>query len=230
MQGKIVVIEGLDGSGKTTQLNLLKKSIKEMGLKYRHIHFPRLNEGYYGELVAQFLRGEFGSLDMVHPKLVALLFANDRKEHIDIINKWLEQGYIIIADRYVSSNIAFQCAKCSNEKERKELKQWIYNFEYGYNMLPQPDISFFLDVPFSAIVESLSNERVGKDRDYLDGKNDIHEDSVELQKAVYNEYKEMTLLQNDFYSIDCSDDKGERLTPNVISEKMISILTRENII
>ena len=99
MKGKFWVIEGLDGCGKTTQMECLKQALEKRNIPYKYIHFPMLNKGVYGELVAEFLRGEYGTVEGVHPKLVALLFANDRMEHISTIIDWLEEGYYVIADR-----------------------------------------------------------------------------------------------------------------------------------
>ncbi len=85
-----LVIEGLDGSGKSTQLGLLKKYLEENSISYKYLHFPRLEEGIYGKLVARFLRGEMGDNNQVDPYLVALIFAGDRWEAKDMIEKWLE--------------------------------------------------------------------------------------------------------------------------------------------
>lgn len=123
MQGKIITIEGLDGAGKSTQIKLLTDRLTKMGIAYKFIHFPLMEKGVYGELVAEFLRGEFGALKNVHPKLVALLFAENRKEHIHKIKQWLAEGYLVILDRYVKSNIAFQCAKIEEEFEKEQLKK-----------------------------------------------------------------------------------------------------------
>ncbi|MDR1527447.1 MAG: thymidylate kinase [Dysgonamonadaceae bacterium] len=216
MKGKLLVIEGLDGSGKSTQIELLKKKLDASGIQCRYIHFPMLNRGRYGELVAEFLRGEYGALHEVHPKLVALLFANDRKEHVETINHWLSRDYVVLADRYVNSNIAFQCAKIDDEAGKEKLKQWILDFEFGYNQLPLPSQSFFLDVPFDHVARSLSDTRKGDDRSYLNGKVDIHEASLLLQKQVYNEYQKMIREQPDFTAIPCFDEKGKLLRPEVI--------------
>jgi dTMP kinase len=221
MKGKLIVIEGLDGSGKSTQIELLRQKLDREGVECRYIHFPMLNQGRYGELIAEFLRGEYGSLQEVHPQLVALLFANDRKEHVETINDWLNCGYVVLVDRYVNSNIAFQCAKLKTEAEKEKLKHWILDFEFNYNQLPLPCKSFFLDVSFDHVIQSLSNKRTGNDRDYLNGKTDIHEASLALQRNVYDEYQKMVREQPDFMAIACCDEQGKMLRPEVISEKIV---------
>ena len=215
-----IVIEGLDGSGKSTQLKLIREYLAKRNIRFKDIHFPKLNKGYYGKLVAEFLRGEFGSLDNVDPKIVALLFAGDRKEHIHEVNQWLEDGFVVIADRYVNSNIAFQCAKCLDQERKNALKEWILDFEYGYHKLPKPSVSIFLDVPFESIKKSLTSEREGEDRDYLNGKRDIHEDSLPFQEKVRQEYLAMVKEQDDFHLIECFDEEGNFLPPLSIHEKI----------
>lgn len=221
MNGKLIVIEGPDGSGKSTQIEYLKKKIETAGLPCRHIHFPMLNQGRYGTMIAEFLRGEYGPLHAVHPKLVALLFAGDRKEHLETLRHWLREGRLVLADRYVYSNIAFQCAKLENEAEKENLKRWILDLEFEYNHLPTPYRSFYLDVPFTHIVQSLSNARQGGDRDYLNGKTDIHEASLALQKKVYDEYRKMIGPRSDLIAIPCRNDAdGGLLSPEQISERI----------
>lgn len=221
MKGKIITIEGLDGAGKSTQIDLLVNRLTSLNIKHKFIHFPMLNKGVYGELVAEFLRGEFGSIETVHPKLVALLFAEDRKEHKGKLLQWIEEGYLIIMDRYVNSNIAFQCAKIEDLKEKNELKKWILDFEFGVNELPLPSLSLFLHVPFDNIKKSLTHPRVGEDRNYLDGKVDIHEDSLALQRKVYDEYLDLLNEQPDFYEIKCFSNDTDWLPPEAIHESIM---------
>ena len=212
MKGKFWVIEGLDGCGKTTQMECLKQALEMKNIPYKHIHFPMLNKGVYGELIAEFLRGEFGTVEGVHPKLVALLFANDRMEHIQ------EEGYYVIADRYVYSNIAYQCAKLTDEGEKERLKDWILDFEFNRNALPMPDKTLFLSVPLEFIKKNLSETRTGDDRDYLNGKEDIHEQSISLQENVYKEYIKLLDSREDFGKIDCFDKEGNFLPKEQIHE------------
>ena len=221
MEGKIITIEGLDGAGKTTQIELLTNKLNLLNIKHKFIHFPMLNKGLYGKLIAEYLRGEFGSVENVHPKLVALLFAEDRNEHKNQLREWLNEGYLIIMDRYVHSNIAFQCAKTYNIKEKIDLKNWILDFEFRHNELPQPNISFFLNVPFKFIEQSLKNSRVGIDRDYLNGKTDIHEDSLDLQKKVYDEYLNLIEEQSNFFEIKCFSNESKWLSAEEIHQTII---------
>ena len=216
MTGKIITIEGLDGAGKSTQIELLTNRLTKNGIKHKFIHFPMLNEGVYGNLIAAYLRGEFGSLENVHPKLVALLFAEDRNEHKGKLNQWIEEDYLIILDRYVHSNIAFQCAKIKDQTAKSELKDWILDFEFNHNDLPQPHLSFFLDVPFHYIEQSLKKSRTGVDRDYLNGKTDIHEASLDLQRNVLQEYRSLIAEEPSFYNVNCFSSNEKWLPPNEI--------------
>jgi len=220
MKGKIVTIEGLDGCGKSTQISLLQEFFAEKNLKFKFIHYPKLNDGVYGELIAEYLRGEFGSVENVDPKIVGLLFALDRLDNKTMLENWLEEGYYVIMDRYVKSNIAFQCAKVRSLSEKEKLKAWINKFEFEHNKLPYPTLSFFLNVPFEIVEHSLMKNRLGQDREYLEGKRDIHEDSLVLQKHVLVEYKKMVDEDLNFINIDCADSDNTWLTPELIHSKI----------
>ena len=220
MQGKIFTIEGLDGVGKSTQIRLLVQKLEALGIAYQYIHFPMLDKGSYGKLIAEYLRGEFGNIKSVHPKLVALLFAEDRNEHKKQMLSWLDQGYYLILDRYVYSNIAYQCAKTEGTEEKRKLKEWILDFEFNHNQLPKPELNFFLNVPFENIERNLSKNRKGDDRDYLKGKQDVHEASIHFQKSVFQEYKALIAEQDDLLEIDCCSTQGEWLHSSIIHDKI----------
>jgi len=221
---RFVVIEGLDGSGKSTQLELLKAHLQRCSIPYKYIHFPRLEEGYYGRLIARFLRGEMGSNDRVDPYLVALLFAGDRADAASSINNWIKEGYMVLADRYVYSNIAFQCAKLEDPEARDTLLQWILDFEYVYQQLPRPDINLFLNAPIEFIREQLLAERGGDDRAYLKGEKDIHEDNLEFQERVRQVYLLLRNKVDDLVLVECMDQEGSMLSPGTISEKVITLI------
>ncbi len=215
---RFVVIEGLDGSGKSTQLKLLREHLDRKGIKYRYLHFPRLEEGVYGKLIARFLRGEMGSNEQVDPYLVALIFAGDRTEAASQIRNWMEEGALVIVDRYVYSNIAFQCAKLKEREERLKLRDWILEFEYDHNDLPRPDLNLLLHVPFAFTRQQLKNSRNGDDRAYLKGERDIHEENMDFQEKVRQEYLSLQQYVNDLVLVDCTDGQGGMRSPHAISE------------
>lgn len=219
-----IVIEGLDGSGKSTQVKLLTEHLSSSVEKFKYLHFPRLEHGIYGDLVARFLRGELGKLEEVHPYLVSLIYAGDRKDASEEIKKWISDGYFVLVDRYVCSNIAYQGAKLDSDDEKKELADWIHKLEYEYNEIPEPDINIFLDVPFDFTTKRLQENRDGDDRAYLKGKVDIHEANLDFQRKV----KEMYLWQASNYSgfeiINCKGNNNEMLTPTEIFDKILKTL------
>ena len=140
-----IVLEGLDGAGKSTQIRMLRRFFADRGVESEYVHFPRFDSPVYGELIARFLRGEFGGVVEVDPYLVALLFAGDRADAASRIREWLAQGKAVILDRYVYSNVGFQCAKLPAGEERNRLADWILYLEFCHNGLPRPDVSLFLD-------------------------------------------------------------------------------------
>lgn len=217
------VIEGLDGSGKSTQIKLLKSYLEDKQIPYRYLHFPRTDAPVYGGLIARFLRGELGKISEVNPYLVALLYAGDRMDAARQIKQWMNEGFFVLVDRFVISNIAFQCAKLKEAEERENLKKWILDLEYNYNQLPVPGLNLFLDVPFNFTRSQLSSRRDGSDRDYLNGASDIHESDIEFQQEVRDVYLSLAAEEN--YSIlRCYDDEGKILLPEQIFEKIIKIL------
>ena len=216
-----IVIEGLDGSGKSTQLKLLREYLQKKSIPFKYLHFPRLEEGTYGKLIARFLRGEMGANDQVDPYLVALIFAGDRTEAASQIRGWMDQGYQVILDRYVYSNIAFQCAKLNNAGEKEQLRDWILRFEYEHNQLPKPDVNLYLNVPFEFTKKQLNKERDGEDRAYLKGERDIHEENLDFQEKVRQVYLNLHSYVRDLELIDCIDSKGQMRSPEAISEQIV---------
>lgn len=214
-----IVIEGLDGAGKSTQVQRIQHYLTNKGLQWEYIHFPRFTTPYYGEMIARFLRGELGSIESVDPYIVAMLYAGDRLDAADQIRKWLQQGRVVIIDRYVLSNIAYQCAKLDSDK-KLTLKQWILGLEYDHNRIPKPDLTLFLDVPFQFTMRSLTQARQGDDRNYLNGKQDIHEASFELQYAVRQMY--ISHCDPSYKIINCGTTQGEMATADQISELIIN--------
>jgi len=218
---RFLVIEGLDGSGKSTQLKLLREHLEHSSVPYKYLHFPRLEQGVYGNLIARFLRGEMGANDQVDPYLVALIFAGDRTDASSQIRQWMDEGNLVIVDRYVYSNIAFQCAKLTKQNERERLRDWILDFEFGYNKLPKPDLNLYLNVPFEFTRKQLNVARNGEDRAYLKGERDIHEENLDFQEQVRQVYLSLQEHVDDLKIIDCMNADGGMLSPGNISNLLI---------
>lgn len=215
-----IVLEGLDGAGKSTQVRLLRQWLAQRGVESEYVHFPRFDAPVYGELIARFLRGEFGGVETVNPYLVALIYAGDRADAAPQLRQWLDAGKAVVLDRYVYSNVGYQCAKLPAGEERDRLAHWIVDLEFGYNALPRPDVSLFLDVPFAFTERKLAEAREGDDRDYLHGARDIHEDSLTLQQQVREVY--LAAAQNDpsLRVVDCGTPERTMASPETIFERI----------
>ena len=220
----LIVIEGLDGAGKSTQVKKLKEYIVEKGYDLEYLHFPRYEAPVYGDLIGEFLRGGFGDLNQVHPKLVALLYALDRQDAAASLRKALKAGKTVLLDRYEYSNIAYQCAKLPDAEQAEALRKWIIDTEFGQFGEPRPDINIFLDVPLCFVKESLSREREGADRDYLQQNKDIHEADIEFQKRVRDFYRLQASEDPTLLVVDCSDEFGEMLSPDDIFAKIKALV------
>ena len=220
-----IVLEGLDGAGKSTQIKLLRQLFASRGIDSEYVHFPRFDSPVFGGLIARFLRGELGSIESVDPYIVALLFAGDRADMAPQIRAWQAEGKVVIVDRYVYSNIGYQCAKLPTEEQRAKLKQWILDTEYGYYNIPRPDLSLFLDVPFAFTAKSLTEQREGDDRAYLNGSKDIHESSLDLQQMVRNVYLEAAKTDEALEVINCSNAEGGMDTPEGIFARIEQVVT-----
>ncbi|MBE6246401.1 MAG: deoxynucleoside kinase [Bacteroidales bacterium] len=221
----LIVLEGLDGAGKSTQVKLLKEYLISKGVNLRYLHFPRYGSQPYGELIGKYLRGDFGSIDQVHPQIVALLFALDRMDAASTIKEWLEAGDCVLLDRYVYSNIAYQCSKIMMQPQfeenrtalAQELRNWIFDTEYNRYGIPKPDLNLFLNVPIEFVDSKLKESRNGDDdRDYLNGKADIHEADIRFQISVREIYLQQTESDPDFVKVCCEDAQGKMLPPDKI--------------
>jgi dTMP kinase len=220
---KLFVIEGVDGAGKSTQIKLLKDYFSGKGYNCEYLHFPRTETPYFGELIARFLRGEFGSLNDVDPYLVAMLYAGDRRDASPVIRNWLMQGKVVLLDRYTYSNIAYQCAKLHEISSQDSLMNWIFSLEYKHFAIPEPDLNIFLDVPSAFTEMNLAKTRTGNDRDYLNGTIDIHEENMAFQKKVRDIYLRVSQSDDRLAVVNCSNEDGVMLNPSEIFDLIIKI-------
>jgi dTMP kinase len=220
---KLFVIEGVDGAGKSTQIKLLNNFFLKQGYSTEYLHFPRTEAPFFGELIARFLRGEFGSLNEVDPYLVAMIYAGDRKDASEQIKNWLKEGKVVLLDRYTYSNIAYQCAKMKGIAEQEKLMKWILSLEFDHFGIPRPDLNIFLDVPFAFTEKKLLNARTGNDRTYLNGSTDIHEESMAFQKNVRDLYLKVSKADSRLAVVNCGNSEGIMLTPEEIFKIIVNL-------
>ena len=212
------MLEGLDGAGKSTQITKLRDMFRAKGVESEYLHFPRFDAPVYGELIARFLRGDLGSVESVNPYLVALLYAGDRADAAATIRQWLGEGKVVIVDRYVYSNIGYQCAKIADSAQRNTLREWILHTEFEEFGIPKPDVSLFLDVPFAFTERKLTEVREGEDRE---GGKDIHEASLDLQRRVREVYLESATMDDELMVVNCSTEEGGMASPDAIFERIM---------
>ena len=213
-KGKIIVIEGTDCSGKATQSEKLLKRLNDEGYNAISLSFPcydtptgKIVGGPYlgkKEICESYFGEEALTLD---PKIACLYYAADRKYNMTKVNEYLEKGYYVILDRYVTSNLAHQGGKILDKDERFYIYQWIDKLEYWLLDLPKPDITIFLHVPYDFAKE------LKKNRDALD----IHETSEAHLKNAEKAYIELSELYN-WSKVECIKDNKLRTIDEINDE------------
>lgn len=220
-KGKLIVIDGGDGSGKATQAKLLIEYLKKKKYKVKSVDFPQYYSSFSGKTVAMFLRGEFGKLDAVSPYLASLPYALDRASVKEEMEEFLAKGGIIIANRYATSNMAHQSAKIASAADRKKYLEWVYELEYKVLKIPKEDTVVYLYVPWNIGYELTKNKDA---RAYLKGKsNDIAEEDMKHRQDAEKMYLQLAKEKN-WIKIDCVRENTMRSIEDIHKE-LLSNLT-----
>jgi len=228
-KGKLVVIDGTDGSGKGTQTELLLKYLEEKKKGHKYIDFPRYYTSFHGKMVARYLSGEFGGKDSASPYLSSLFYALDRLTARDEMIDWLEEGNIVVANRYTTSSMAFQTARIPKGEREKFLK-WLYDMEYKEHKLPKEDLVLFLYVPVE-ISQKLIEQKASSERRYAKGKKkDVYEADVAYQKEVLKLYLELAKRYKHWEVIKCVDVRGKLLPIAKVHEKVLRVIRKHKIV
>lgn len=215
--GKLIAIEGIDGSGKRTQLDLLAQALRSRGYSVLSTGFPQY-DSWFGKMVGQFLNGDLGDLKTVDPHFAALLYAGNRFEAKPGLCAALAEGQIVLADRYIASSLAHQTARVPPEK-RDDFRAWVKHLEYTIYGLPQEDLILYLRVP-----PTQAQALVGRksSRSYTNSKRDILEASLRhLEQAA--EIYDSLAQQAPWKMVECFDSaQGSMRTPEAISREVIA--------
>lgn len=222
-RGKLIVIDGGDGSGKTTQAELLMTYLKDRGIAVKGFDFPRYYSSFHGELAGRFLAGEFGS--DVSPYLASLAYALDRASAKEEMDAWLSHGGIIVSNRYATSNMAHQGARLPEDK-RAEFLEWIDELEYKVHKIPREDVVIYLHVPAAVGMELTKKKGT---RAYLGDRKDILEADVTHRRESEDMYVKLSRQRNNWVCIECVEN-GQILAKEAIHQKILATLKEKNII
>lgn len=217
----MIAIEGIDGSGKRTQVELLTAALGERGHSVFATGFPQY-DSWFGKMVGQFLNGELGPLESVDPHFSALLYAGDRFEAKTKLEAALNNGQIVLVDRYIGSNLAHQTARVDPAK-RAAFQEWIEHLEYGIYGLPKEDLVLYLRVP---PVEAQKLVALKSARSYTSAQKDLQEASLRHLEDAAQMYDSLSKRAN-WNTVECFEAKRHqmRATGDIAQEVLGTVLT-----
>lgn len=226
-KGKIIVIEGSDSAGKEVQSRKLYQSLRRENYPVKFLGFPRFDR-FFGKIVGRYLRGEFGDITGLSPRLVSLPFALDRFELKNDIIRWLENGKLIVCNRYVGSNLAYMSAGLP-EGQRPRFIKWLEELEYKKLGIPREDISIFLHVP-AKVGQKLTYQK--REKTYMKGlgRGDLHERNLDYLKATGEQFFWLCRNRRHWVAVESMVDE-ENLRPiEEIHQEIVQILKKRRII
>ena len=217
--GKLIAIEGIDGSGKRTQVELLASALRQRGYSVHQTGFPKYHSTF-GKLIGQFLDGQLGPLETVDPRFTALLYAGDRLEAKPELDTALNQGQIVLADRYIGSNLAHQGARSSPET-RNAFIDWIRHVEYSIYGLPREHLVLYLRVtPEQA--QKLVLQKTA--REYTSAAQDLQEASINHLQSAAAVYDQLA-TQAPWVTIQCFDTARDAMySPEEIAAEILCVV------
>ena len=219
-KGKLIVIDGTDGSGKATQVALLVKRLKKEGRIVKVVDFPEYYKNFFGAFIGHCLSEQYYNFLNVHPKIASVLYAADRFESSKELRGWLKKGYVVVANRYVSANQIHQGGKIKSAKKRNDFIKWLDQMEYEVFGIPRPDVTLYLSLPTNIVLQLLKERDSSKmHRAYLKKKKDVHEADVNFlinsRKSAQKLVKEIP----NFIKIECASE-GQILSRETIHEEI----------
>ena len=213
MNGRLIVIDGIDGAGKTTQVELLTKHLGERDISFATINFPRYEHNLYGQLIRRYLDGELGSINQVNPYLIALAYAGDRSLAKPLIESWLNSGKKVFANRYVSSSKAHLGANLP-ENQREEFMRWIDKLEFETNRLPKPDLTILLNVDPAVGQKNVQGV-------------DIHEKNLKHLQEASKIYLKLSQAEPNWQVVNCME--GDKMASKEKIHKEITAILSDKI-
>ena len=220
VMGQLIAIEGIDGSGKGTQSARLTRALAERGLRTALLQFPRYSATAFGTAIGEFLNGQFGALDDVHPQLASVLYAGDRFESKPLLSSLQSENDVVVLDRFVGSNLAHQGARLEGDRRRR-LIDWIERIEFGVFGLPQADLTILIDLS-----TAWSRELVGRKpaRDYTSRTADLLEADSSYLERVRGCYLEIAAERRNWFVVSGMTPQGDLRTVDDTGDEILRIV------
>lgn len=211
MAGKLIVIDGADGSGKATQTKLLVEHLRSEGKQVETLDFPQYTQNHFGQLLRESLDGKRGDFLKLDPRLASSIYAADRFESAPKIRAWLEAGATVVLDRYVSSNMLHQASKLTDQADRIEFLHWLDTIEHTVFGIPRPDLILFLDIPYDV-------RRTLMDADGNRIALDVVERDEEYNRAAETQATELLADLNNWQKVTCTNESSLRTKEEIHQE------------
>jgi len=224
-KGKLIVIEGNDGSGKGTQHKLLLEYLTKNNVSFSAFDFPQYESTFFGNFVGRFLNGDFGHVSRINPYLAMFPYAGDRWQVKEKLHESVNSGKLVICNRYAPS-IAYQVVKVK-PSERKKFLSWAEELEYKVFGIPREDWVIFLYVPFKVAHKLI--EQKGE-RKYLNGKTHDQYEDYDYLKRVEKMYLWLSKIKKNWIRIDCCDHNGQMKTREEIFSEILKRLKSKKVL
>jgi len=226
-KGKLIVIDGTDGSGKATQVKLLEERLMREGYNVKLLDFPEYYKNFFGKFIGHCLSEQYYNWINIHPKIASIAYAADRWESSEEIRSWLKKGYVVLANRYVSANQIHQGGKIANAKKRESFIKWLDEMEYEIFKIPRPDAVFYLNVPMSIILRLIKERNKKVFRAYAGKRKDIVEGNIPYLSNSNKTGLWLVKKEKGWLKIECAKDGEIRARESIhqeIYEKVKKIL------
>ncbi len=223
-KGKLIVIDGTDGSGKATQVALLSKRLVKDGYKVKNVDFPEYYKNFFGKFIGHCLSEQYYNWVNIHPKIASIAYAADRWESSEEVKKWLDKGYIILANRYVSSNQIHQGGKIKSAVKRQAFIEWLDEMEYKVFKIPRPDVVLYLSLSMPFINKLIKERNKNQSRAYLGKKKDIVEGDKEYMSNSIKSALWLAKTQKNYMQIDCAPKNVLRTREDIHEEVYKNVL------
>ncbi len=220
-KGKFIVLDGTDGSGKGTQTKMLVETLKNEGYVVEMADFPQYGQKSAGA-VEEYLSGKYGQVDAY---VGSMFYAVDRFDASFKIRQWLEEGRVVVSNRYVTANAGHQGSKIDDSAERIKYFKWLDNLEYNMFGIPKPDLNIILHVP-AKIAQKLVDKKPKEERTYINGKKrDLHEADLKHLSRAELVFMQLAELFPNTKMIECFENE-KLLTPIEVHNKVWNLVRR----